>query len=106
LAKDGLGNYETLNTEPWSEVLDGLVHVAPDVAMATIAREFGGLTVEKLREVVEGRRHLVWALEKLVFRKESFSRVATLLRKLAAPETEDNIGTMLRDCSRDCFIFI
>jgi hypothetical protein len=92
LAKDGLGNYETLNTELGSEVLDGLVHVAPDVAMATIAREFGGLTVEKLREVVEGRRHLVCALEKLVFRKESFSRAATLLRKLAAAETEDNIG--------------
>jgi hypothetical protein len=40
---------------------------------------------------VSSRRHLVWALEKLVFRKESFSRAATLLRKLAAAETEDNI---------------
>jgi hypothetical protein len=90
LAKDGLGNYKTLNTETGSEVLDRLVHVDPDVAMTTIDREFGSLTVDELKKVVEGRSHLIWALEKLAFRKESFMRAATILRKLAAAETEDD----------------
>jgi hypothetical protein len=92
LAKEGLGNYATLNTELGSEVLDRLVHVAPDVAITTIDREFGSLAVNKLENVIQGRRHLVWALEKLVFRKESFTRAATLLRKLASVETENHIG--------------
>jgi hypothetical protein len=92
LAPEALGNYSTLNTALGSEVLDRLVHVAPDVAMTTIDREFGSLSIDELESVVQGRRHLVWALEKLAFRKETFTRAATFLRKLAAAETEDRIS--------------
>jgi hypothetical protein len=92
LAHDALGNFSTLTTELGAEVLDRLVHVDPDVAMATIHREFGRLSTDELEGVVQGRRHLVWALEKLAFRKETFTRAATLLRKLAAAETEDRIS--------------
>jgi hypothetical protein len=60
--------------------------------MATIHRVFDGLSAEELHQVREGRRHLVWALEKLAFRKESFDGAATLLRRLAASETEGDIS--------------
>ena len=92
LSAENLGNLDALNTDFGAECLDRLVHVDPDFAMATMDRVFGSLTTEQLKAVGEGRRHLVWALEKLVFRKQSFDRAATLLRRLAAAETEDGIS--------------
>jgi len=92
LSAENLGNFDALNTDFGAECLDRLVHVDPGFAMATIDRVFGGLTTEQLKSVGEGRRHLVWALEKLVFRRQSFDRAATLLRRLAAAETEDGIS--------------
>ena len=92
LAPDNLGNLAALNTDFGAKCLDRLVHVDPATTMATIDRVFGGLSNDELRAVSEGRRHLVWALEKLAFRKESFDRAATLLRRLATAETEDRIS--------------
>ncbi|MCK5295318.1 MAG: hypothetical protein KAJ75_00380, partial [Alphaproteobacteria bacterium] len=73
---------ENINTKD----IDRLVHVVPDIAMEAIQRVFGNLTNEELKENNSERRYLVWALEKLVFRKESFDRAATLLRKLATEQ--------------------
>lgn len=92
LAADHLGNLQTLNTNAGAECLDNLVHVDPDLAMTTIQRVFGELTAEELKRVTSGRRHLVWALEKLAFRKASFDSSATFLRRLAASETEGDIS--------------
>lgn len=92
LSPECFGSLDALNTDFGANCLDRLVHVDPDLAMATINRVFGGLTIEQLRAVDAGRRYLVWALEKLVFRKESFDSAATLLRRLAAAETEDQIS--------------
>jgi hypothetical protein len=86
-----LGNFTTLNTDFGAECLDHLVHVDPDLAMATIDRVFGKLRSEELQSVESGRRYLVWALAKLAFRKESFDGAATLLRRLAASDEEGNI---------------
>jgi hypothetical protein len=92
LSPDCLGNLTTLNTDFGADCLDRLVHVDPDSAMATIQRVFGSLSYEELLGVNGGRRHLVWALEKLAFRKESFDSAASLLRRLAAAEVENRIG--------------
>jgi hypothetical protein len=92
LAPEGLGNLNALNSKVGSEILDRLVHVDPDHAMTVIERTFGGLSIEELEGVVAGRRHLVWALEKLVFRRATFERAARLLRRLGAAEIEDQIG--------------
>jgi hypothetical protein len=86
-----LGNFTTLNTDFGAECLDYLVHVDPDLAMATIDRVFGKLSSEELQGVESGRQYLVWALAKLAFRKESFDSAATLLRRLAASDVENNI---------------
>jgi len=92
LAPLSMGNFDALNTDFGALCLDRLVHVDPDLAMSTIDRVFGTLTVEQLTQFQDGRRHLVWALEKLAFRKESFEDAATLLRRLGAAETEGRIS--------------
>lgn len=84
-----LGNFAALNTEFGSKALDRLVHVAPDVVSATIERLFGHLTVDQLKAARDGRRYLVWSLEKLVFRRKTFERAARLLLKLAMAENEN-----------------
>lgn len=92
LKPDGLGNLAALNTDHGAKCLDRLVHVDPDAVMATIDRVFGDLSRDELSNHASGRRHLVWALEKLVFRKATFHRAARLLRRLAVAETEERIG--------------
>ncbi len=87
-----LGNFMVLNTEFGSKCLDRLVQVNPDTVAAAIERVFGALTIDELKAARDGRRYLVWTLEKLVFRKETFNRAATLLRKLAVAENEEGIG--------------
>ena len=92
LAADCMGNLATLNTNWGAECLDHLVHVDPDLVLTTIQRVFGRLTDDDLHQVNAGRRYLVWALEKLAFRRENFDGAATILRRLAASETEETIS--------------
>ena len=91
LAPGALGNFEALNTDKGADALDRLVHVDPELAMSTIERVFGALSVDTMHTVNAGRRHLVWALEKLAFRNQTFERAARMLRKLGAAEVEDRI---------------
>jgi len=90
-----LGSFAALNTKFGSQALDQLVHVAPDIVSATIERVFGRLAIDELKAVRDGRRHLVWALEKLVFRRKTFERSARLLLNLSAAENE-NCGNNAR----------
>ncbi len=92
LHENCLGNLAALNSGFGSEAVDHLVHIEPDAVMSTIDRLFGKLPLEQLYDIKEGRRHIVWALEKLAFRKKTFERAATLLRRLGAAETEEQIG--------------
>ena len=84
LAGNRLGNFDTLNTVRGSEYLDSLVHIAPDLVISTIQEVFGNLSLDELAKFDKGRQHLIWALDKLAFRKQSFLSAATLLRKLSA----------------------
>jgi len=77
-----------LNTEHGSKLLDRFVHMAPDRVMEHLNNLLGPLTVDELLEFNSGRRYTVWALEKLVFRKETFAEAAGLLLKLGAGENE------------------
>lgn len=88
LGSNGLGNLAALNTEFGSNVLNRLVEVNPEAVAVAIERVFGPLSIDELKAIRDGRRHLVWTLEKLVFLKSNFDRAATLLRRLAVVETE------------------
>lgn len=84
-----LGAKEILNTEIGAKLFDRLVHLSPDRAMNHVDRLLGGLSIDELTTFRQGRRYIVWALGKLVFRKETFDPAARLLLKLAAAETEN-----------------
>lgn len=88
LQSDVLGNLAFLSTEAGAKLLDRLVHVAPGVASTTIDRVFSELKTDELKSLRDGRRYLVFALEKLVFRKETFERSARTLLKLSVAENE------------------
>jgi hypothetical protein len=92
LASDCLGNFGSLSTDVGAEYLDRLFHVDPEVATETIRRVFSDLPEAELQRIAGGRRYLVWALEKVAFREEGFTVGATLLRRLAACETEERIS--------------
>jgi hypothetical protein len=92
LHENCLGNLPALNSGLGSEALGHLVHVEPDAVMSTIDHVFGDLSIDQLRCIKAGRRHIVWTLEKLAFRKETFERAATLMLRLGAAETEEQIG--------------
>ncbi|NBB81720.1 MAG: hypothetical protein GVY36_20160 [Verrucomicrobia bacterium] len=77
-----------LDTEHGSKLLDRFVHMAPDRVMDHLYNLLGPLTVDELMQFGSGRRHTVWALEKLVFRKETFADAARLLLRLGAAENE------------------
>jgi hypothetical protein len=89
LQPDMLGSLAALNTPAGSKMLDRLVHVAPDLVSATIDRVFWHLTTDELKSARDGRRYLVWSLQKLVFRKQTFDRSARLLLRLAVAENEN-----------------
>jgi hypothetical protein len=89
LHETSLANLPALNSDFGSECIDRLVHVDPDMVMEAIDRVLGDLSLDQLQTIKEGRRHLVWALEKLAFRTKTFKRAATLLRRLGAAEIED-----------------
>jgi DNA-binding transcriptional regulator YiaG len=79
-----------------SQIISALAEIDADAVMALLERVFGGLSVEELKGI-EGdtRRHLVWALEKIAFREETFEKAALLMLSLAAAENEtwDNNST-------------
>ena len=92
LAPNVLGKLSALNSARGAMIFDRLTHVVPDVAMDVLDRALGDLSVAQLKAFREGRSHIVWALERLVFRHQTFGPAATLLRLLGAAEVEEQIS--------------
>lgn len=90
LLHDGgrFGSIEALNSEFGSKCFDALVHVVPDSAAETLSREISKKSIKELLDLNEGRSYLVTALEKLVFRTQSFPIAARILLRLAAAENQ------------------
>ena len=77
-----------LDSEFGSTLLDRFVHLAPDATMQHLDMLLGDKTIDELKEFSDGRRNTIWALEKLVFRRQSFDKAARLLLRLGAGENE------------------
>ena len=83
------GQAEVLNTEHGSQLFRSFVEVNPSASALAIYHAFLGWSTKALKEAVgPGRRNLIWSLEKLAFRKETFITSASLLLRLAAAENE------------------
>ncbi|PIQ22152.1 MAG: hypothetical protein COW65_04750 [Cytophagales bacterium CG18_big_fil_WC_8_21_14_2_50_42_9] len=79
---------EVLNTAWGSLLFRHVVEVNPLATAKALEKTFGDLSKSELLEAEEGRRNLVWALEKLCFRKEIFPIASKILYSFAVAENE------------------
>jgi len=83
---DGL---EQLSLEGNSQVLSSLAEIDAGAVGSLLLRVIGGAGTETLRNIGgDARRHLVWTLQKIAFRSDTFEHGATLLLRLATAENE------------------
>lgn len=79
---------EFLNTEVGSKVYRSLVEVVPELVCDSLFQTLGELSLEELKQIRDGRRELVWTLEKLCYKPETFAKAAKLMLRLACSEVE------------------
>lgn len=83
--------YDFINSDQGARILMNLAGIQPRFTLDVITEVLDGRTTEKLISLSYGRRYLVWTLERLVFRRETFKDAAKLLFRLSVAENE-NIG--------------
>ncbi|SJZ84633.1 hypothetical protein [Sediminibacterium ginsengisoli] len=82
------GKAEVLKSEWGSLLFRHVVEVNPIETMNSLTFAFGQMSITELRSETASRRNLVWALEKLAFRKTTFSDAAKMLYTFAVAENE------------------
>ena len=82
---------EVLNTNVGSRLFRSFVYVNPISCAGALTKAFLILSKDELEKIVEGRRNLVWALEKLCFRPETFIESTKVMAAFSIAENE-NIG--------------
>ena len=81
---------EGMQREGVSQIISALAEIDADTVMALLECVLGDLTIKQLISIKgDTRRHLVWALEKIAFREETFEKAAILMLSLAAAENEE-----------------
>ncbi|MBC7203806.1 MAG: hypothetical protein H5U29_09840, partial [Pusillimonas sp.] len=88
LLAEALPDDTAIDSEFGSRLLDRFVHLAPDETMEHLNNLLSDKSIDDLVAFEKGRRHTIWALEKLVFRRQTFDAAASLLLKLGAAENE------------------
>lgn len=81
-------NAEVLNTELGSRLFRSFVEVNPVAVAENISRNLANKSKEDLLNFEEGRRNIVWTLEKLCFDKRTFNAGAKIMFALAIAENE------------------
>lgn len=82
------GKAEVLNTNEGSRLFRSLAEVNPLVAIETLFFHYGNASTDDLLQLNQGRRNLVWTLEKLCFRQDTFDKAAKVMMNLAVAEIE------------------
>ena len=83
-----LSSAEVLNSKVGSQIFRALSELNPPAATDCLARIFNGWSPDQSRQLMTGRRDLVWALEKLCWSRETFTKAAEILLLFAAGENE------------------
>lgn len=85
------GNFSTaeiLNSNMGSRLFRSIVTVNPKATIKVLTKNYLNQPKEYLKTIVEGRQNLVWALERLCFREETFGESAKVLMYFAVAEIE------------------
>jgi hypothetical protein len=84
-----LDNYDFIDSDQGSKIIMSLSEVIPIQIAESLSKAFEGKSTTQLLKFEKGRRYVIWALERLAFRKETFSIAAKLLFRLALAENEN-----------------
>lgn len=79
---------EVLNTEMGSRLFRSVVEVNPEITVKSLRSFVEKYSIEQVKEIKKGRRYLVWAIEKLLYREEAFSNAAKTLFDFSVGENE------------------
>lgn len=85
------GNFssaEILNSNMGSRLFRSIVTVNPKATVKVLSKNYLNQPKKYLQTIVEGRQNLVWALEKLCFREETFIESSKVLMCFAVAEIE------------------
>lgn len=81
-------NAEVLNTELGSRLFRSFVEVNPVAVSENLVRLFSASSKEDLLKIQEGRRNIIWILEKLCFDQRTFKDSVKILFAFAVAENE------------------
>lgn len=81
-------NAEVLNSELGSRLFRSFVEVNPIAVSKNLTRNFSVKSKQELLEIRNGRRNLIWVLEKLCFDKRTFTESVKILYAFAIAENE------------------
>ncbi|MBA3871066.1 MAG: SIR2 family protein, partial [Anaerolineae bacterium] len=81
-------NIDDLDTQERSKLFYTLVDADPEASLTRLEDVFQNVSHERLLEFRNGRRNIVWSLEKLLLLRETFWIASRLLLRLAAAENE------------------
>jgi hypothetical protein len=79
---------DTLDNPRLAHLFSTIAWGAPIAAMAALNRIFGSPSPERLQRFGPGRREILWTLERLLERAETFFDAGRLVRQLAEAENE------------------
>ena len=82
------GNAEVINTELGSRLFRSFVEVNPEAVANCLWNVIGSSSIDSLRLIDEGRRNLVWSIEKICFEPRTFDKGAEMMLLLAMAENE------------------
>jgi len=85
----GLQNFDFLNTTLGSKLILLLVEIFPEEIAKVLHSIIMSADEEKINKIGRRRLNLIWALERLLFRKETFEYAVECLFKLAETEKGD-----------------
>lgn len=80
---------EVINTEVGSRLFRSFVEVVPQTVANCLYSALGNKSIADLYGIVEGRRNLVWTIEKLCFDPVTFLKGTKLMLRLGCAEIED-----------------
>ncbi len=83
------GIAEVLNTEEGSRLFRAFVEVNPQATVEALERIFQSKSKDDLIKIDRGRRNLIWALEKLSFRADTFEMATKILLNFSVAENEN-----------------
>lgn len=80
--------FDVINTNEGAMLLESFAEVNPIAVVQMLQRIINTKTQDELLTLVDGRRYIVWTLDKLCFRSDTFKQSAAMMLRLANAENE------------------